>query len=501
MPADIEAAETNAAELTAAEITGRIIDRFGGIRPMATKLAAPVTTVQGWKKRGIIPQARHADILAAANREGIALDPAELAASDTGFGARPDIRQPDPVFEARPEIVVPTPGPLSPQAPMPAATPVIVRRGGAAAYSALIISILVGVGVAGAGYAAWQFYLQPLKAKVAALEARPGGAASDELVRRVAKLESDIAQSASTAAASTPAAPANGTQVSGAATAGDSDRLAALERQLAELKAGSARTEQLAKSLSDLQVAAGGRELLAQSIRDIQSSTAATQGEVERLSGQVGAFGSRLDQVDTALADRRQQALRAEAVVLGVGQLRAALASSKPFAKELSALRALVGGDADMVAALDQMQPFADTGVPTAEDLARDFGRMAPVLVRSAVVGNGQSWWRQALYHVETVISIRRIGENTPGDATDAVVARAEGKMDQDDLPGAISALQALAGLPAQMASSWIDDAGHRVTVDAAEGDLTRIAIGHVATGTSPAAPASATPTVNQGAK
>jgi hypothetical protein len=475
MPTDIEAAEN-----TAAEITERIIDSFGGIRPMATKLSAPVTTVQGWKKRGIIPQARHADILAAAGREGIALDPAELAAADTGFGPRSEIAAPPPLVE-----------PVRQPAAGPVPAPVIVRRGGAAAYSALVLSILIGVGGVGAGYAAWRFYLQPLKAKVAALEARPGGGAADELVRRVAKLESDIAQPTS--------APANAVPPGGIVTAGDSDRLAALERQLAELKAASTPTEQLAKSLSDLQVAAGGRELLAQSIRDIQSSTAAMQGEVERLSGQVAAFDDRLDRVDVALSDRRQQALRAEAVVLGVGQLRAALATSKPFAKEIAALRALVGSDVEMVTALDQMQPFADTGVPTPGDLTRDFGRMAPVLVRSAVIGDGQSWWRQALYHVETVISIRRIGENTPGDSTDAIVARAEGKVDDGDLAGAVNTLQALAGLPAEMASSWIHDAGHRIAVDAAESDLTRIAIGHVATGGPPAA--SPGPAANQGAK
>jgi hypothetical protein len=482
-------------EIEAAEITNRIIDSFGGIRPMATKLSIPVTTVQGWKKRGIIPQARHADILATASRESIALDPAELAATDA-VGARPDVRIPDSPIEARPEISRPEISPPSPRPlpPTPAQT-VIVRRGGAAAYAALLTSLLVAVGVAGAGYAAWQFYLQPLKAKVAALEARPGGGASDELVRRVAKLEADIAQSPSGSALSSTPGPGPV-----AAGSGDADRLAALERQVAEVKAGTTQTEQLAKSLSDLQVAAGGRELLAQSIRDIQSSTAATQGEVERLSGQVAAFGGRLDQVDVALADKRQQALRAEAIVLGVGQLRARLATSKPFAKELSALRGLVGGDAEMVAVLDQLQPFADAGVPTPEDLSQDFARMAPALVRSAVVGDGQSWWRQALYHVESVISIRRVGEDIAGDSTDAVVARAEGKVDEGDLSGAVSALQALSGLSAEMASPWIEDAGHRIAADAAETDLTRIAIGHVATGNVPAS-TSATPASAPGAK
>ena len=33
--------------------TETIIKAFGGIRPMASKLDVPVSTVQGWKQRGV----------------------------------------------------------------------------------------------------------------------------------------------------------------------------------------------------------------------------------------------------------------------------------------------------------------------------------------------------------------------------------------------------------------------------------------------------------------
>lgn len=50
----------------AIENAEEIIERFGGIRPMAAKIDTPVTTVQGWKKRNVIPGTRRADIMAAA---------------------------------------------------------------------------------------------------------------------------------------------------------------------------------------------------------------------------------------------------------------------------------------------------------------------------------------------------------------------------------------------------------------------------------------------------
>ena len=55
-----------------------IIDRFGGIRPMAALIDTPVTTVQGWKKRDVIPGTRRETILQAAQNNNVNID--DLAA-------------------------------------------------------------------------------------------------------------------------------------------------------------------------------------------------------------------------------------------------------------------------------------------------------------------------------------------------------------------------------------------------------------------------------------
>jgi len=52
---------------------GQIVERFGGIRPMASKLNVPVTTVQGWKKRDAIPAIRRDEIVNAARRYDVSI--------------------------------------------------------------------------------------------------------------------------------------------------------------------------------------------------------------------------------------------------------------------------------------------------------------------------------------------------------------------------------------------------------------------------------------------
>lgn len=76
------AAQTGLADGQAVSVSlaEKVIERFGGIRPMASKLEVPVTTVQGWKKRGAIPPTRLNDLRAAARRHNIRIEEHEIEA-------------------------------------------------------------------------------------------------------------------------------------------------------------------------------------------------------------------------------------------------------------------------------------------------------------------------------------------------------------------------------------------------------------------------------------
>ena len=56
----------------------RIVEKFGGTRPMAGRLGVPPSTVQSWKDAGVIPARRQGEVLDAARREGIDLTHADF---------------------------------------------------------------------------------------------------------------------------------------------------------------------------------------------------------------------------------------------------------------------------------------------------------------------------------------------------------------------------------------------------------------------------------------
>lgn len=78
--------EREGAESGGAQAVHDVIQAFGGIRPMASKLGLAVSTVQGWKNRDAIPDSRHELIRDTAERLGIELSPELLRASGDGSG-------------------------------------------------------------------------------------------------------------------------------------------------------------------------------------------------------------------------------------------------------------------------------------------------------------------------------------------------------------------------------------------------------------------------------
>ncbi len=251
-----------------------VIERFGGIRPMASKLDVPVTTVQGWKERGQIPERRWPEIEAAAARHGVSLASLEGVTSAS------------PWSEPAASSTASSPPPISPAPPGPRGAAPPPRRGSRLrALGALVLLIAAAAGIA---YVGWRS--DYVRSRL------PGGeqsAASDAPQTTV--------PSSSPITPGTPAAPPSRDETA--------DRLASLEAKVADggaVAALRAENERLAGEISALKNQISGfereRALRARQRERAQSFLSAVENLRAAAAG-AGSYAAALDLVEAAVGD------------------------------------------------------------------------------------------------------------------------------------------------------------------------------------------------------
>lgn len=62
----------------------RIIEAFGGVRPMAAAIEKPVSTVHSWKARGSIPDGNKGDVLRRSQEMRLGLTPSDFFPVEAG---------------------------------------------------------------------------------------------------------------------------------------------------------------------------------------------------------------------------------------------------------------------------------------------------------------------------------------------------------------------------------------------------------------------------------
>jgi hypothetical protein len=193
------------------------------------------------------------------------------------------------------------------------------------------------------------------------------------------------------------------------------------------------------------------------------------------LSAAVNRLSQRLNSLVVSGAARdHAAATQAPAVILAVGQLRAALRTSGPFAKELAAVEAVAGKDPDAAKAIAGLRRHAATGIETLESLRRRFDDTAGAIVRTSLGGEGTGWRDRAGRWLTSLVRVRRTVVSATDDGTEAAVAQAEALLQAGDLIAAVQVLGTLDGRAAAAADIWLTDARARLV---AERDVAKLHI------------------------
>ncbi len=516
----------------------RLIARFGGIRPMASKLGVAVSTVQGWRERGAIPARHHERVRGAAKTHGIEIDPADLAGAPRSavpapsplrpakpsapepqgeievklepYPERPESEtksevEPKPRIERPPEQRSkpaserePAPGPgAEPELrPGPAPRPGPSRAGpsakrawlGGAGLGALVLA--AGLGLAVVARDLWTPWFDPADGPAVVGD-------SMGVERRLAALES--AREAAPAAgaerleglrqglidlsARIEAFEARVTELAGAAPGGDGTsaaRLAELDARLEDVTARTEGLDALPGLAARLDGLAGRVEDLAR-LRERVAGLSALDERVEALS----ALPARVAVLAEAQGAARGVLSGQAALRLGVEGLSEALRGSGPFAAELGLLQDLSASDAlPAGAALERLlapiAPHAEAGIPSRAALEARFPEVARAVRLAVPEGAEDDWLAGVLRRLSELVTVRRLGPEgrVAGAGADAVVARAQDQIEAGRLAAALAELEALEGPAAEAARAWREDAAARLAANRALTGLARLLLG-----------------------
>jgi hypothetical protein len=133
------------------------------------------------------------------------------------------------------------------------------------------------------------------------------------------------------------------------------------------------------------------------------------------------------------------------------GQLKETVSSGKPYAGELEQLKKFTAGNSEIEKAISLIEPDANTGITISSKLKSNF----TPLIKQALTNKDESALRK-IFH--KFITVRKVGEQS-GSTDEAILARAEMKLVQNDLSTTLGELEQLSPEAKEIFKDWQEDA------------------------------------------
>ena len=512
---------------------GVIIERFGGIRPMAKKIDVAVTTIQGWKKRDVIPATRRDLVLQAAATHNVDLTDIVSDAPSTSRAANenatairsvtPDAAQPvkfEKYLSSETAVAgsIPRTG-SAPTGDLDKKLAETEKR--AVKKSTWINVVLIVLALASAAVLLWpnsqdsemesqrigtlENNVGELRTDVEAVKAEQSFLSTlipKDLDDRITKLQQQARDTQEKVSAALNVASQVSTDVLGENAGTVGQRMEKLGGHVA----AAAATPEMAALMSRFQGmtnSVAGESQLNQAVAELsalvssfESQTPAVQGPVmpgQAAPASADPFASALDAAraqSTALSQTFDgvpaKDMKAAALLLSMTQFRQSLnRDNAPFQDDLQLLVNLVGeDDPELVASLQRLAPQAEAGVLTPSGLTNEFKTMAGEAVVASLKGEDVSIQDRAKARMNELFAVEKDGELISGTPEQATMAKAEDLLNEGDLAGAIAHVETLEGPAADVAAPWLEKARATLNAQGVQGILNE-SMDAVAAGTS----------------
>lgn len=454
----------------------QVINAFGGVRPLANRLGITASTVQGWKKRGLIPEGRIEAVMTAAKEDHIDTDKFWHEGDKKVAGgkktdiaherrARVDRRQ-KLAFQNEHGLIqsnfytgVDRRQSAGRRAYEKRQQELIFQEKlrfinrSALTFSFIFIAlVLVGVFLMAPEY----LYLKD-RAKLADMlegqlkEKRTetdktsfGGVLNSKIekIQSAANSVADMTENLSSAAQEALANP----------------DLPDFSRVLINIAALRSTPE--------------GDKAVTRSLETLRKALSQSPGQPEEINKAITQARRHDSTLNALLGDIDSKDVAAASMLLVLNEFRSNVTGNRPYAEDLAMLQKFAGNDPRMNKALHRLSPYAKKGVMSRTALQEELKGMAVDIVKAKLTGQDISIQEQAFKRLNK-LSQAAHAEEIKGTETDAVVARAQILLNQGDVKGAMRELRTLEGASAEAAEPWMDNAEEYVVADQSSDVLT----------------------------
>lgn len=436
-----------------------IIERFGGIRPMATKMNVPVTTVQGWKKRDAIPANRRDDVLKVANDHSVDIqDLLSVQIAPERYGQPTHTPQQD------------------------SAVVRYLKNYNITAYSvvqlALFIALLASIAYLGLTI----FHVRDENTRLQTALAETDAKLSAFLEKQPETLSQDLTALDATTQAleekieslNLKTRELNDFLNTGEKSKDIAERLTTLETQLTEMAAVAA-----PQSLRSFYAKIQGYRQDAQQAPLLQESINLLELQLDPKSKETAATQiEELRKTDSLLRIVLEgvgvEELPRAALLLALDGVRTALADDKKsYATPLSLADKVQQSEAKhgqknahnyLVSSLvAELEPYAGGGTPSVAGLAKEFQETAGEIVIAYLNDPRVPLKEKAKARLNDVVQVKKDGDLLTGTETQNIVNKTQSLLDEGKVDAAIITLQSLHGAAAVKAAPFLEQA--RITL------------------------------------
>lgn len=179
---------------------------------------------------------------------------------------------------------------------------------------------------------------------------------------------------------------------------------------------------------------------------------------------QLGAATAQLGKLQAQLAETtaRANAAADRTATLAMVELVTALRRPGGFELELAAMRATTPDAGELKPLLDQIEPYAVTGVPSSAQLRQEFARLSARIQWTDRGYLSVAWVTRLLPWQRSANAAQPSADTAP-----QMLGQATTQIATGDLAGAAATVQMIGGAHQEMLADWLEDAKARVAADA----------------------------------